>query len=896
MDLVVLSNYASYYNEPSITLPGWVNCDRQSLAEHFPAIHFERAHLVGHKFVQSKFQTLSPARKAGRKCELFCGWLRVGLIQLLILSVASLLFVENGYGWQDKAAKTNKDAPANKTDSSDEDSNSEDELGDALAEILEGHSIHGDAFNEGPRQSAYLMGGTGNVKFPVTTQSKEAQAFINQGVGQLHGFWYLEAERSFRQAAAIDPRCAMAYWGAAMATTSKRKRSQGFIAKAVELKEELDDLLTERERLLIEALERYLKDEKKKDKKGKSKRAQAYLKDLESISLKYPDDIEIKAFVAHRIWYNSREGIPVSSFLATNALLDQIYAAEPLHPANHYSIHLWDTRNPETALRAAARCGVAAPGIAHMWHMPGHIYSRLKRYTDAVFQQEAAARVDHAHMMRDQVMPDQIHNFAHNNEWLIRNLVFVGRANDALDLARNMTELPRHPKYNMLVKKKGSASYGRRRLLQVLREFQLYEQAVEITASPGLVEKEIEAEHVKLLRLRACAAAMLDESNLVGQIKSELGQLLSDKNAEFEEVGFRIAGLDATLDKSADRPPRPRKIKKPDRKKAKLHLKEAKAKLAKLKQLIDQIEKSQLAIDGYMAYQKQEFGVAFKKLEKATGEDVSLLAELQFMSGKHEDGLKKLADQVKRRPQEVIPLARQVFLQYQNGDIDLAKKTFEKLRTTSSSMDQQVELFSRLDPIAKEFGYDSPWLANVELASDLGFRPPLDSLGPFRWSPWAAPKWSLKDSAGKSATSSEYQGQPHLIIFYLGHGCLHCAEQLQAFAPRVKDFEDAGIKMIAISTDDQKGLLQSIKDFSGEIPMRLAADSSNEVFKKFRAFDDFEDQPLHGTFLIDGDGKVRWQDIGYEPFMEHEFLLKESQRLLDSSPAEPSVPDQARID
>ena len=34
-------------------------------------------------------------------------------------------------------------------------------------------------------------------------------------------------------------------------------------------------------------------------------------------------------------------------------------------------------------LKAAANCGPSAPGIAHMWHMPGHIYSKLKRYRDA---------------------------------------------------------------------------------------------------------------------------------------------------------------------------------------------------------------------------------------------------------------------------------------------------------------------------------------------------------------------------------------------------------------------------------------------------------------------------------------------------------------------------------
>src|SRR5271170_2352456 len=61
-----------------------------------------------------------------------------------------------------------------------------------------GHSSHGEIFNEGPRQKAYLMDGTGKVHLPVTTPVPLAQQFFDQGVGQLHGFWFFEAERSFR--------------------------------------------------------------------------------------------------------------------------------------------------------------------------------------------------------------------------------------------------------------------------------------------------------------------------------------------------------------------------------------------------------------------------------------------------------------------------------------------------------------------------------------------------------------------------------------------------------------------------------------------------------------------------------------------------------------------------
>ena len=577
------------------------------------------------------------------------------LSSMMALAIFSF-FSSNALAVQNESKTPN--AETAETTSVDED------VEKSLKEVLEGHSTHGEAFNEGPRQSAYLMGGTGNVHFPVTTDSKEAQAFIEQGIGQLHGFWYLEAERSFRQAAALDEDCAMAYWGAAMAAYSKRERSQGFIKEAVARIESV----SEREKLYIQSLDKYFSD-KEKDKK---KRAQNYLKDLESIVIKYPDDLEAKAFVAHRIWHNAREGTPISSYVSLNSLIEDILVVEPLHPSHHYMIHLWDYRHPENAVQAAARCGVAGPSIAHMWHMPGHIYSRLKRYEDAVYQQEASARVDHAHMMRDRVMPDEINNFAHNNEWLIRNLSFVGRARDAMDLAVNMTQLPRHPKYNTLAKNGGSASYGRRRLLQILREYQLFEDAVELCQSSVLSVPSNPSEQLKTLRLLGCSAAMIDNSDLVAQTKRELSELVEVAENEKSDLEKQIKRLNASLDRGSDAPPRP-KDEKFDEKKAKLHLKQAKDKASKNKQKLDRLNKAKLAIEGYELVANEEYAEALKKLESATGEDVSWLGELQFLSGESEKGLEKIAEQVKRRPSEVIPLARLVYLQFQNGDIHQSK-------------------------------------------------------------------------------------------------------------------------------------------------------------------------------------------------------------------------------
>ena len=103
--------------------------------------------------------------------------------------------------------------------------------------VLKGHSYHGEAFNEGPRQSAYLMKGMGRVRFSITTSVQEAQLFFTQGVAQLHGFWFFEAERSFRQAAMLDPDCAMAYWGMTVANRNNAERAQGFIEEAKKRKD-----------------------------------------------------------------------------------------------------------------------------------------------------------------------------------------------------------------------------------------------------------------------------------------------------------------------------------------------------------------------------------------------------------------------------------------------------------------------------------------------------------------------------------------------------------------------------------------------------------------------------------------------------------------------------------
>ncbi|MFM7842614.1 MAG: peroxiredoxin family protein, partial [Planctomycetota bacterium] len=169
--------------------------------------------------------------------------------------------------------------------------------------------------------------------------------------------------------------------------------------------------------------------------------------------------------------------------------------------------------------------------------------------------------------------------------------------------------------------------------------------------------------------------------------------------------------------------------------------------------------------------------------------------------------------------------------------------------------------------------------------SDVGDRPALDSLGPFRWSPSRAPDGTALDSQGTAHPMTEYYGRPTVLIFYLGSGCLHCAEQLQKFGPKAKDFTDAGITLAAISTDDVPGLKQSIENYkAGPLPFDLRSNQDLSLFKAFRCYDDFEKKTLHGTFILDAQGLIRWHDIGHEPFQDPDFVLKEAKRLLSLTP------------
>ncbi|MBL9137396.1 MAG: redoxin domain-containing protein [Verrucomicrobiales bacterium] len=737
-----------------------------------------------------------------------------------------------------------------------------------------GHSWHGEAFDQGPRQNAYLMEGMPSLSFPVTTTNDLAQRFFNQGIGQLHGFWYFEAERTFRRVHQLDTNCAMAFWGMAMANVRNESRARAFLTNAVALKTNS----TPREQSFIEALADFYQEEKDGKKRDSKSRRRDLIRSYENIVRTYPDDLEAKAFLIYQTWDNSGFGnntdLPITSHLAVDALARQILEKAPLHPVHHYRIHLWDPERPTDALDSAARCGQGSAGIAHMWHMPGHTYAKLCRHHDAAWQQEASARVDHAHMIRDRVLPDQIHNYAHNNDWLAESWSYVGRVRDAVELARNMVELPRLSRTNAALATSplaypydfsgSSWSLGRSRLLLLLPRFELWDELLALAETPYLESTDSLDESARLARALGLAWFARGDTHRAQQQQDLLQAALKRLRTE-RQAAVDLAEQNARKERKAQA----------DITRA---MTEA---LERFNGRVDRLEAFAAELRAHAALAGGDTNALTTELELAKEIPKEQLANLQWRAGQIEKALETARAAADKATNQIQPLAHLADLQWRSGKTNDAQASFQRLRQFQARPDLDLPVIQRLLPIAQSLGLPEDWRIHHPERDDIGHRPSLESLGPLHWHPASAPGWNLVDAQGKESPMSALRGRPFVALFYLGRGCPHCLEQLNRFAPAYEAFQKEGIAVVAVSTDAVEGLRRTLQRGSqNAFPFPLLANPDLSVFKTWRAYDDFEAVPLHGTYLVDAKGLIRWQDIAAEPFMDVDFLLSEAKRLL----------------
>jgi tetratricopeptide (TPR) repeat protein len=295
-------------------------------------------------------------------------------------------------------------------------------------------------------QEAPRLQNLGDHKFPVTTASERAQVFINQGMILAYGFNHAEAARSFREAARLDPDCAMAYWGMALVTgpninmtmpPEAEPTAHELIQKALALKTKD----SEKEKAYIDALSKRYSAEKQPDRSTLDRAYAAAMRDLHN---RYPQDSDIATLYAEALmdlnaWnYWTRDRQPYPETAEVLRVLEAVLSAAPNHPgANHLYIHAVELARPELAEAAAERLRTLAPGAGHLVHMPSHIFRRVGRYADASKSNldAIAADEDYITQCRAQgVYP--LAYYPHNIHFLWDAAAMEGRSRVAIESAR----------------------------------------------------------------------------------------------------------------------------------------------------------------------------------------------------------------------------------------------------------------------------------------------------------------------------------------------------------------------------------------------------------------------------------------------------------------------------
>jgi len=327
------------------------------------------------------------------------------------------------------------------------------------------HNKHDDrALEEDPRlapgQIAPVLEGLGDHHHAVTTSSERAQLFFDQGLKLTYGFNHQEALRAFKEAARLDPDCAMAYWGWALVLGPNLNLPMAADVvpqawEAIQLALERKGKVTDKERGMIEALALRLTDDPETERKPFDT---AYAEAMEQLHAKYPDDPDIATLYAASMmnltpWnYWNKDGSPLAGTETILDVLEDVIEQDPHHEgALHYYIHAVEPVDPERGERAADLLRGLAPGAGHLVHMPSHIYMQLGRYAESFEANTLAAKADEGYIT--QCRAQGIYPLAyypHNVHFLAWASLMQGRSQEALTAARKVaSKVPEDMHTNM---------------------------------------------------------------------------------------------------------------------------------------------------------------------------------------------------------------------------------------------------------------------------------------------------------------------------------------------------------------------------------------------------------------------------------------------------------------
>ena len=302
------------------------------------------------------------------------------------------------------------------------------------------------------RPGAPMFEGYGEHRHPITTANPKTQAYFDQGVRLLFAFNHAEAIRSFREAARLDPGCAMCWWGVsfALGPNINLPMQPDAVAPAwaaFEMARALEAKASPEEVAWIEALgARYAKaplaDRHPLD--------EAFAGAMGKLWAGYPNDLDAGVFYAEAMmdtqpWDYWQDDAQTSKGHGADivATLEGVIKREPLHPgALHLYIHAVEASNtPERAEAAADKLEPLMPAAGHVVHMPSHIYYRVGRYADAVKVNALAATKDEEYIAACAAQGFYpLAYYSHNIHFLWTSSEMLGRSRDADDAAHRLVK------------------------------------------------------------------------------------------------------------------------------------------------------------------------------------------------------------------------------------------------------------------------------------------------------------------------------------------------------------------------------------------------------------------------------------------------------------------------
>jgi peroxiredoxin len=143
-----------------------------------------------------------------------------------------------------------------------------------------------------------------------------------------------------------------------------------------------------------------------------------------------------------------------------------------------------------------------------------------------------------------------------------------------------------------------------------------------------------------------------------------------------------------------------------------------------------------------------------------------------------------------------------------------------------------------------------------------------------------APDFTLADTDGKLWRLTEKRKDgPVVLVFYYGYYCNHCVSQLFALNQDIEKFQELGATVLAISADEPKLTRERYKTY-GAFKFPVLSDGDHAVAAKYGVYAPSpkpgqEGDLMHGTYVIDRQGRVVWANRGDGPFTENRTLLKE---------------------